>query len=34
MMSEQDWLTKSIFTIKQDVRLLGQYVIKKNLQST
>lgn len=32
MMSEQDWLTKSIFTIKQDVRLLGQYVIKKSAE--
>lgn len=32
MMSEQDWLAKSIFTIKQDVRLLGQYIIKKSAE--
>lgn len=29
---EQDWLNNSFFTIKQDVRLLGKYVIKKSVE--
>ncbi len=28
-MSEQEWLSKSIFSIKQDVRQLGEFVVKK-----
>lgn len=28
-MSEQDWISKSIFAIKQDVRQLGEFVVKK-----
>lgn len=31
-MSEQDWLSKSIFSIKQDVRQLGEHVVKKAVE--
>lgn len=31
-MSQQDWLSKSIFSIKQDVRQLGEYVVKKAVE--
>ena len=31
-MSEQEWLSKSIFSIKQDVRQLGEFVVKKAVE--
>lgn len=31
-MTEEEWLSKSIFSVKQDVRQLGEYVVKKAVE--